>query len=135
MSINLRAGVSNDGAIQINQVDVLQVASGGVTLPAGKTAKATPTTDNDLSFDLTAGNNFDCTPAAAGTLTFTNMATQAGQSGYVFLVNASNYAIAAHANTKIDSTDLARISVTGSYLLSYFVRGSNVYVTASRNLA
>lgn len=91
------------------------------------------TTDNDLSFDLDATNNFLCTPTAGGTLTFTNHTS--GQSGFVKLVNGSNYAIAAAATTKISTADLTKISATGTYLLSYFDDGTNTYVVASANLA
>jgi len=91
--------------------------------------RSTPVADNDLSFDQDGANNFTCTPTGGGTLTFTNHT--AGQSGYILLVNGSNYAITAHANTKITATDLATISVTGSYLLSYFDNGTNAYITVS----
>lgn len=91
------------------------------------------TTDNDLSFDMAAANNFACTPTAGGTLTFTNIT--AGQSGFIKLVNGSNYAIAAHANTKISAASLSRISATGTYILSYFSDGTNVFVVTSESLA
>lgn len=91
------------------------------------------TTDNDLSFDMNAANNFKCTPSAGGALTFTNIT--AGQSGFVLLVNGSNYAITAAATTKVASTALATISATGTYLLSYFSDGTNVYVVNSGALA
>ena len=91
--------------------------------------RSTPVADNDLSFDQDGANNFTCTPTGGGTLTFTNHT--AGQSGYILLTNGSNYAITAHANTKITATDLATISVTGSYLLSYFDNGTNAYITVS----
>jgi hypothetical protein len=95
--------------------------------------RATVTTDNDLSFDLSVTNNFSCTPSAGGTLTFTNHT--AGQSGFILLVNGSNYAIAAAATTKISTSDLSKISATGTYLLSYFDNGTNTYVVASASLA
>lgn len=91
--------------------------------------RSTPVADNDLSFDQDGANNFTCTPTGGGTLTFTNHT--AGQSGYILLTNGSNYAITAHANTKITAADLATISVTGSYLLSYFDNGTNAYITVS----
>lgn len=96
--------------------------------------RSEPATDNDLSFALSAKNNFSCTPTGAGTLTFTDIATTAGQSGFVKLVNGSNYAISAHADTIISTTDLAAISVTGTYLLSYFCDGTDVFVVASQDL-
>jgi len=91
------------------------------------------TTDNDLSFDLSAGNNFTCTPTGTGTLTFTNHV--AGQSGYVLLINSSGYAISAAATTKVTATLLATISAAGTYLISYYDNGTNAYCTASGALA
>jgi len=97
-------------------------------------ARGAVVTDNDLSFDMNASNNFGCTPTGAGTLTFTNIA--AGQSGFIRLTNSSNYTISAAATTKIGSAALATISVTGTYLLSYFCEdGVNVYVVNSGALA
>lgn len=86
-------------------------------------------TDNDLSFDLSASNNFTCTPSATGALTFTNHV--AGQSGYVLLINTGGYAITAAATTKVNATFLSTVSTAGTYLCSYFTDGSNVYVTTS----
>lgn len=91
------------------------------------------TTDNDLSFDLSVGNNFSCTPAATGALTFTNHT--AGQSGYVLLINTGGYAITAAATTKVGSTFLSTVSTAGTYLISYFDNGTNAYCTCSGALA
>ena len=91
--------------------------------------RGTTTTDNDLSFDMNVTNNFSCTPSTGGTLTFTNHT--AGQSGYVLLDNTAGVAITAHANTKINATDLATISTAGVYLVSYFDNGTNAYITVS----
>jgi hypothetical protein len=95
--------------------------------------RGTITTDNDLSFDLNVTNYFACTPTAGGTLTFTNIPS--GQPVAIKLVNGSNYAITAHANTKISTSDLSKISATGTYLLTGLSDGTNVYLTASANLA
>lgn len=89
------------------------------------------TTDNDLSFDQNASNNFQCTPTAGGTLTFTNHT--AGQSGYVLLDNTAGVAITAAATTKITADDLNTISTAGVYLMSYFDNGTNAYITVSAN--
>lgn len=97
--------------------------------------RSAATTDNDLSFDLAVSNNFVCTTSGNGTLTFTNIAGQSGQSGFILLVNASNHTISAHANTKVGTTTLTTISATGTYLLSYFSDGTNVYVVNSGALA
>jgi hypothetical protein len=123
---------------------VLSIAAAGTdyTTPANITGTArtyttsqrgTPTSDNDLSFDQNVTNNFNCTPTAGGTLTFTNHT--AGQSGFVKLVNNANYAIAAAATTKIAAADLTMISATGTYILSYYSDGTNTYVLTSGSLA
>jgi hypothetical protein len=95
--------------------------------------RGTVTTDNDLSFDLNATNNFSCTPSAGGALTFTNIT--AGQSGFIKLVNGSNYAITAHANTKVTPTFLATISATGTYVISYWSDGANVFCATAGAMA
>lgn len=96
--------------------------------------RGTITTDNDLSMDLVATNNFSVTPSAGGALTFTNIASAGGQSGLIKFVNGSNYAITAAANTKINTSDLTAISATGTFLLSYFCDGTDVWVVASKGL-
>jgi hypothetical protein len=95
--------------------------------------RGTVTTDNDGSFDMNVTNNFVCTPTATFALTFTNIT--AGQSGYVLLVNTGGHAVTAAATTKVGTTFLTGVSAAGTYLLSYFSNGTNVYVTASGALA
>jgi len=90
-------------------------------------------TANTASFDMNAANNFSCTPTGTITLTFTNIT--AGQSGFIKLVNGSNYTVAAAATTKVATGVLTTLSATGTYLLSYFSDGTNVFVTASAALA
>lgn len=123
-------------AASINDASLLHKA-GAETVTGVKTfqvpARGTVTADNDLSFDLNATNYFSCTPTAGGTLTFTNIV--AGQSGHILLTNGSNYAITAAATTKINAADLTAISATGTYLLSYFSNGTNVYVVVSRSFS
>lgn len=96
--------------------------------------RTTPLTDNDLSFDLAAANDFVCTPTAGGTLTFTNIT--AGCKGEIVLVNNSNYTIAKAAAVKCPSSMLTTISATGRYRLAYSsLDGTNVDVTASAALS
>lgn len=95
--------------------------------------RGTVTTDNDGSFDLSVTNNFKATLAGAATLTFTNIT--AGQSGFILLVNTSGYTVSAHANTKVSTTALATISAAGTYIISYFSDGTNVYCVNSGALA
>ena len=95
--------------------------------------RGTVTTDNDGSFSMAATNNFKCTPTGNFTLTFTNIT--AGQSGFILLVNSGGYTISAAATTKVSTTALATISAAGTYLLSYFSDGTNVYIVNSGALA
>ena len=122
-----------DGAVTLYYDNAAKLATttSGVSV-TGK-AVGTMTTDNDLSFDMNASNQFKCTPTANGTLTFTNITS--GQSGQVLLVNTGGYTISAAATTKVSSTALATISTAGTYLLSYFSDGTNVYVVNSGALS
>ena len=96
--------------------------------------RATPTTDNDGSFDMNAAMDFLCTPTAGFTLTFTNIVQ--GQRGSIYLVNGSNYAIAAAGTSKVTSALLTTVSATGEYWLSYWSPdGTNVLVTAAGDFA
>jgi hypothetical protein len=94
--------------------------------------RGTVTTDNDASFDQSVSNNFFCTPSAGAELTFTNHT--AGQSGLILFVNSSNYAITAAASTWINSSDLSKLSATGTYLISYMSNGTNTYCVVSASL-
>ena len=93
----------------------------------------TVTTANTGSFDMTLSNNFKCTPTGTFALTFTNIT--AGQSGYVLLVNTSGFAVTAAATTKVNSIFLATVSTAGTYLISYFTDGTNVYCTTGGAMA
>ena len=96
--------------------------------------RGTPTTDNDLSFDMNDANNFVCTPTGGGTLTFTNITS--GQSGNIYLVNGSNYTIAKASHVKCSDTTLDTISATGEYWLSYYSPdGTNVLVAFAGDLS
>jgi len=93
-------------------------------------ATGTVTTDNDLSFDMSATNNFSCTPSGTGTLTFTNITS--GQSGNIYLDNSGGHVISAAATTFISAADLTKISTAGKYFVSYYsADGTNVLVSAS----
>lgn len=98
-----------------------------------KSQRGTITTDNDLSFDQNATNNFKCTPSGSGTLTFTNHT--AGQSGNILLINTGGHAISLHTNTKGDANLTSTISTAGTYWLSYYDDGTNAYVVTSAAFA
>ena len=100
--------------------------TGTVTVSAN--AIGTVTTDNDGSFAMSAGNNFKCTPSGNFTLTFTSIVAQ---SGNILLINSGGHTVSAHANTKVDAKLLGTVSTAGTYLLSYFSDGTNVYMTNS----
>jgi hypothetical protein len=91
--------------------------------------RGTQTTDDDLSFDLDATNNFKSTPTGTGTLTFTNHT--AGQSGNILLDNSGGHAISLAATTKGDANLATTISTAGTYWLSYYDDGTNAYVVTS----
>ena len=98
------------------------------TVTVGANAVGTMTTDNDGSFAMSASNNFKCTPSGNFTLTFTAIVAQ---SGNILLINSGGHTVAAHSNTKVDANLLATVSTAGTYLLSYFSDGTNVYMTNS----
>ena len=119
--------VAADGVLATN---ALPKAGGTITgtVTVGANAVGTMTTDNDGSFAMSASNNFKCTPAGNFALTFTAIVAQ---SGNILFINSGGHTISAHANTKVDATLLATISTAGTYLLSYFSDGTNVYMTNS----
>ena len=119
--------VAADGVLATN---ALPKAGGTLTgtVTVGANAVGTMTTDNDGSFAMSASNNFKCTPAGNFALTFTAIVAQ---SGNILFINSGGHTISAHANTKVDATLLATISTAGTYLLSYFSDGTNVYMTNS----
>jgi len=150
-SITINAdGSGNDILFQSNGSQVASISDGGVvtaTSFAGSGAsltglvslsgdnswtgsqRGTTVTDNDGSFDMNAGNNFKCTPTGNFTLTFTNITD--GQSGFILLINSGGHTVSAHANSKVDGSILSTISTAGTYLVSYFTDGTNVYLTNS----
>ena len=119
--------VAADGVLATN---ALPKAGGTITgtVTVGANAVGTMTTDNDGSFAMSASNNFKCTPAGNFALTFTAIVAQ---SGNILFINSGGHTISAHANTKVDANLLATISTAGTYLLSYFSDGTNVYMTNS----
>jgi len=92
--------------------------------------RAATVTDNDGSFDMDAGQDFQWTPAGADTLEFTNE-TQ-GQRGMIRLVNPSGHAISLGAEIKAGSSAATNLSVAGTYDIAYWCYdGTNVDITYS----
>lgn len=123
----------SSGSITNTNVSITNVAYINVAQTFTASQRDTVTTDNDGSFDMNVTNNFKCTPTGTFALTFTNIT--AGQSGYVLLVNTGGYAVTAAATTKVGSSFLTTVSAAGTYLVSYFSDGTNVYCTASGALS
>jgi len=93
--------------------------------------RGTPSTVTDGTLDLDTANNFQYTPAGADVFEFTN--EEAGQSGFVKLINPSGHAISLGSEVKKgESWD---VSTAGTYLVSYYCDGTNVYVSASEALS
>ena len=96
--------------------------------------RGTVTTANTGAYNMNTTNNWITTPTGTVTLTFTNIT--AGQSGFITLVNGSNYTIAKDAAVKVASGQLTTLSATGTYLLNYHSPdGTNVYLTATAALS
>ena len=122
----------NDGGSTITAL-TLDMSEGGAAsfaakVTVGQNAVGTLTTDNDGSFSMAASNNFKCTPSGNFTLTFTNIVSQ---SGNILLINSGGHTVSAHSNTKVDANLLATVSTAGTYLLSYFSDGTDVFLTNS----
>jgi len=93
--------------------------------------RGTPSTVTDGTLDLDTANNFEYTPAGADVFEFTN--EDAGQSGFVKLINPSAHAISVGSEVKKGAS--WDVSTAGTYLVSYYCDGTNVYVSASEALS
>jgi hypothetical protein len=91
--------------------------------------RATPVTDNDGSYDMDLGQNFITTPSGATAITFTNIAS--GQSGFIKLINSGGETISLATNSKGDANLATTVTTAGTYLLSYFSDGTDVWLTNS----
>jgi len=91
--------------------------------------RATAVTDNDGSFSMNAGQNFICTPAGNFDLTFTTIAN--GQSGFIKLINSGGHTVSLATNSKGDANLATTVTTAGTYLLSYFSDGTDVWLTNS----
>ena len=120
-----------------NSKALTQNASGEITIGTGSVStgvtRGVPITiTQGTLIDLDTGNNFLYTPAAADELSFANETT--GQSGFIKLINPSAYAISLGSEVKAVSTFATDVTTAGTYLITYFCDGTNVYVSASAAL-
>jgi len=93
--------------------------------------RGTPSTVTDGTLDLDTANNFQYTPGGADTLEFSN--EEAGQSGFITVINASGHAISLGSEVKKGAS--WDVSTAGTYIVSYYCDGTNVYVSASEALS
>jgi len=94
--------------------------------------RGTPSTVTDGTLDLDTANNFEYTPATnPDALEFSN--ETAGQSGFIKVINASGKSITTGSEVKKGSS--WDVSTAGTYLVSYYCDGTNVYVSASEALS
>ena len=121
-------GLTSDAQTQINAKGVGDAVLANDQSWTGS-QRATAVTDNDMSYDMNGGQNFISTPSGNSTLTFTNIAN--GQSGFLKLINSGGHTISLHANSKADANLATTVSTAGTYLLSYFSDGTDVWLTNS----
>ena len=93
--------------------------------------RGTPSTVTDGTLDLDAANNFKYTPSGADTLEFSN--EEAGQSGFITVINASGHAISLGSEVKKGTS--WDVSTAGTYIVTYCCDGTSVYVSASEALS
>jgi len=82
---------------------------------------------------MNAGQNFICTPSGNIALTFTNIAN--GQTGFIKLINTGGHTISLAATSKADANLTTTVTTAGTYILSYYSDGTNVYLTNSAAIA
>ena len=126
---NLTTGTTRNLTVQDKD---LTIAGIDVAQTFSVSQRGVVTTDNDLSFNLGATNNFKSTPTAIGQLTFTNLAD--GQGGSIRLDNSGGHVITKNALVLASSTFLDTISTAGKYLIGYECDGTNVFINSTEAL-
>ena len=129
VTINGTTGVTTVDLTASGNVSVTGTITALGDIDVSGAATGTITIDNDLSFNMTAGNNFKCTPTVNGTLTFTNITS--GQSGNIWLDNSGGYTISAASTVYISASNLDTLSTAGIYFISYYSDGINVAVAVT----
>ncbi len=129
---NLTAAAVNSNVTELNLLDGVTAL---VTLAADQSwsgsQRGTPSTVTDGTLDLNTANNFHYTPGAADTLEFSSETT--GQSGFIKVINPSGYTISLGPEVKKGAS--WDVSTAGTYLVTYYCDGTNVYVSASEALS
>ena len=129
---NLTAAAVNSNVTELNLLDGVTAL---VTLAADQSwsgsQRGTPSTVTDGTLDLDTANNFHYTPGGADTLEFSNEET--GQSGFIKVINTSGHTISLGSEVKKGAS--WDVSTAGTYLVTYYCDGTNVYVSASEALS
>ena len=129
---NLTAAAVTSNVTELNLLDGVSVL---VSLSADQSwsgsQRGTPSAVTDGTLDLDTANNYHYTPGAADTLEFTNEET--GQSGFIKVINPSGYTISLGSEVKSGAS--WDVSTAGTYLVTYYCDGTNVYVSASEALS
>ena len=129
---NLTAAAVTSNVTELNLLDGVSVL---VSLSADQSwsgsQRGTPSTVTDGTLDLDTANNFHYTPSGADTLEFSNEET--GQSGFIKVINPSGYTISLGSEVKSGAS--WDVSTAGTYLVTYYCDGTNVYVSASEALS
>ena len=128
----LGAAAVTTTAAELNLLDGITAL---VTLAADQSwsgsQRGTPSAVTDGTLDLDTANNFHYTPGGADTLEFTNEET--GQSGFIKVINGSGHTISLGSEVKKGAS--WDVSTAGTYLVTYYCDGTNVYVSASEALS
>lgn len=134
MTISLKASPDGtSGIVQVGGNDALDATSTGKVTVVKRAINA-PLADNDGNFDMTAKNNFTCTPTVPVALGFTNIT--AGQSGLIYLDNTAGVAITKATAVVVPPDTLTDLSAAGKYLLTYYApTATTVVIVASGALA
>jgi len=130
---NLTAAAVNSNVTELNLLDGVTAL---VTLAAdqswsGSQRGSPQTITEGTLINLDSGNNFHYTPAAADELSFANEET--GQSGFIKVINTSGHTISLGSEVKKGAS--WDVSTAGTYLVTYYCDGTNVYVSASEALS
>lgn len=114
-------------------VDSLTIGTTG-NVQVNVTSRNPGLVNNDsFTFDLTTRNNFKATISEPKTLDFTNL--RDGQSGSILLINTANCAVSKTTLVKSDATFTSVLSSSGTYRISYYCDGVNVYCSTTGGLS
>jgi hypothetical protein len=130
-AVNSKADLNGNASQSFSTNNLTVAGSASVTnYVTAKAGRSGFSTDNTGPFNLSTAQNFDCTPAASIQLSFSNVPD--GQSGYVLLRNTGGETVTIDSSViKATASAASELTATGTYLVSYYANGTNVYLTTS----